>query len=523
MNNPVRISVEEFDLVIFDLDGVVTSTAKVHAAAWKQMFDDYLKKRIRSAENFQPFDIERDYRRYVDGKPRYAGVQSFLKSRSITLDYGSPKNSPDQETICGLGNRKNQIFHVLLKEKGVEVYDSTVDLIYILKAHGIKTAVVSSSKNCSTVLEAAGITDLFDVQVDGVLSDLLGLEGKPAPDIFLEAARRLQVDPGRAVVVEDAQAGVAAGRSGNFGCVIGVDRVGQREALMKSGADAVVSDLGEIAVGDTLTSGPTTDVLPTALDRFDEILERMEGKQVAVFLDYDGTLTPIVRVPEQSVLSAQMKEVVKTLAHRCLVAIVSGRDLIDVRERVGLEDAFYAGSHGFDIAGPRDFHFQYQQGTDYLPVLDSAEQEMRNCLDDVPGIQVERKRFSLAVHYRNVPDQRVPGVKAVFEQVAEEHPGLKPSSGKKVLELMPDIDWNKGKAILWLLKVLDLDQSNVLPFYIGDDTTDEDGFCALQDRGIGIVVEEGSRKTAAQYVLHNPENVRHFLSALAAVLEGGEE
>ncbi|NIR46768.1 MAG: beta-phosphoglucomutase family hydrolase [Gemmatimonadetes bacterium] len=236
---------ENFDAVIFDLDGVVTRTATLHARAWKQVFDDFLQRRA-AGSGYQPFDIETDYPRYVDGKPRYDGVRSFLASRGIQLPEGKPDDPPDRLTVQGLGNRKNELYNEILAEGGVEVFEDTVECIRDWRAMGLKTAIVSSSKNCEPVLRSAGLTDLFDVRVDGREADRLGLEGKPAPDIFLEAARRLEVDPARAVIFEDAVSGVQAGQAGDFGWVVGVDRVGARQALLASGADRVVNDMREL-------------------------------------------------------------------------------------------------------------------------------------------------------------------------------------------------------------------------------------------------------------------------------------
>jgi beta-phosphoglucomutase family hydrolase len=237
------------EAVIFDMDGVVTQTAKTHAAAWKKLFDAYLRDLDKKKGTaFRPFSIENDYRLYVDGKPRYEGVKSFLESRGLKLPpWGDPGDPPERETICGIGNRKNELFHGILKKEGAEVYRSTVDLIHTLKKRGVRTAVVTSSKNCEAVLEAARIRDLFDAKVDGKDAERLNLEGKPNPDIFLRAAGDLGVDPKRAVVVEDAIAGVQAGKNGNFGVVIGVDRNGHSDGLIENGADITVKDLSEIA------------------------------------------------------------------------------------------------------------------------------------------------------------------------------------------------------------------------------------------------------------------------------------
>lgn len=244
---PLLITVERFDAVLFDLDGVLTDTAKVHAICWKKMFDEFLQRRTaRAGESLQPFDIVHDYQRYVDGKLRYDGMRSFLTSRGITLPDGEPNDPPARETVCGLGNRKNELIQEILAAEGVEVYERSVHFVRHLRNTGLRTAIVSASRNCPAVLAAAAIADLFDVRVDGEVAAQLHLAGKPAPDTFLEAARRLGVEPKRAVVVEDAIAGVQAGKAGRFGLVVGVARKGDAYDLKASGADIVVSDLGEL-------------------------------------------------------------------------------------------------------------------------------------------------------------------------------------------------------------------------------------------------------------------------------------
>jgi beta-phosphoglucomutase family hydrolase len=232
---------------LFDLDGVLTQTAKVHSAAWKQMFDDYLGKRARRTdEAFVPFDPIREYDQYVDGKPRYDGVRAFLASRGVELPEGDPSDTPDTETIDGLGNRKNEIVLRLIREQGVQPYEGSVRYVKAVQAAGLRRAVVSSSTNCRDVLAAAGIQDLFEEIIDGVVAEREHLQGKPAPDTFLAGARTLGVKPAEAVVFEDALAGVEAGRAGRFGFVVGVDRVGQAEALRAHGADLVVDDLDKL-------------------------------------------------------------------------------------------------------------------------------------------------------------------------------------------------------------------------------------------------------------------------------------
>jgi beta-phosphoglucomutase family hydrolase len=232
---------------LFDLDGVLTETAKVHAAAWMEMFDDFLRRWAEQhGEPFRPFDAHEDYDDFVDGKPRLDGVRDFLASRHIQLPEGSPGDSPDMDTVEGLGRRKNDIVQRRIAEDGVEAYPGSVAYVQAVKAAGLRRAVVSSSSNCRQVLEAAGIQDLFEEIVDGTVAQREHLHGKPAPDTFLAAARHLGVEARAAVVYEDALAGVAAGRAGHFGYVVGVDRVGQAEALAAHGADRVVKDLSEL-------------------------------------------------------------------------------------------------------------------------------------------------------------------------------------------------------------------------------------------------------------------------------------
>jgi beta-phosphoglucomutase family hydrolase len=232
---------------LFDLDGVLTDTAKVHAAAWKETFDQYLQARAASrGEDFLPFDQAKDYDSYVDGKPRYDGVRSFLASRGIELPEGDPEDPPGADTVCGIGNRKNEVVLRMIKEQGVEAYEGSRRYVEAARDAGLRRAVVSSSANCRDVLIAAGIEKLFEARIDGVVAEREHLKGKPAPDTFLAGAKALDVPPDAAAVYEDALAGVEAGRAGGFGCVVGVDRVGQAKALREHGASVVVRDLAEL-------------------------------------------------------------------------------------------------------------------------------------------------------------------------------------------------------------------------------------------------------------------------------------
>jgi beta-phosphoglucomutase family hydrolase len=242
-----RVNRDQYDAVLFDLDGVITNTASLHARCWKQMFDEYLRERAeQKGEAFRPFDVATDYRLYVDGEPRFDGVRDFLRSRRIQLPEGTPDDPADVETVHGLGNRKNELVNRAIAEVGVEPYAGTVQFIHQLRRDGFKIAVVTSSQNCDAVLRAAKLDDLFKVRVDGNLIQAQRLAGKPAPDTFLIAAKQLGVEPIRTVVIEDAISGVEAGSNGKFGLVIGVARKGNAEELKRHGAHLVVDDLGEL-------------------------------------------------------------------------------------------------------------------------------------------------------------------------------------------------------------------------------------------------------------------------------------
>lgn len=271
----VTLSSRHCKAVLFDLDGVLTRTAHVHAQAWKKLFDDFLEERSRgTGEAFIPFDLEIDYKAHVDGKPREEGVAAFLAARGINLAPGTDADGSDVTSIQGLGSRKDRYFQELIEQRGVEIYEPAIALVHALRAKSIKTAVVSSSKNCVGVLAAVGIAELFDERVDGRDLAQLGLRGKPAPDAFLEAARRLGVEPALAVVIEDAVVGVEAGRAGGFGRVIGVDRGGQASALRNAGADAVVLSLAEVTV-----SGEAHDGW---IFTFDSFVPQHEGRREAL-------------------------------------------------------------------------------------------------------------------------------------------------------------------------------------------------------------------------------------------------
>ena len=264
----------------------------------------------------------------------------------------------------------------------------------------------------------------------------------------------------------------------------------------------------------------TGDPLPSALDGFDAIARKAEGKRIAIFLDYDGTLSPIVETPEQAIMAADMREAVVKLAECTPLGIISGRDLEDVRDKVKIDGIVYAGSHGFDITGPDGLKFENTVGEDFLPALDSAENALSEKIGAIEGLLLERKKFAIAIHYRRVAPENIERIEAAVDETTSDHHDLRKAYGKKIFELQPKADWHKGKALFSLMRTLNLARDDVLLVFIGDDATDEDAFRALQGRGVGIVVREKAYETAAAYSLKDPDEVREFLLRLIPLCRG---
>ncbi len=523
---PASILRQPLDAVLFDMDGVVTDTANVHAAAWQSLFDEFLKERAdRDGMEYQPFDPRKEYRQYVDGKPRYDGVKSFLDSRRIQLPYGHEDDGPDRESVCGLGNRKDRHFQAWLEAHQVRSYPGTVKLIRELRRVGVKTAVFSASCNAEAVLRNAGVFDLFDAKVDGRDLVRLGFPGKPDPAMLLEAARQLGAAPGHTAVLEDAIAGIEAGVAGGFGLVIGVARGDDVDDLQRAGAHLLVHDVSELILSEnTRLIVKTLSDLPSVWDREEEIRRRVSGKPLAVFLDYDGTLTPIVQDHTRAWLSGDMRAAVAELGKRCTVVIVSGRDLNMLRGLVELDSVGYVGSHGFEILSPEGSSGSLKRGVEFLSELDLVEQELRERLAGIKGHAIERKRFSIALHYRQVGNDDIGKLEPILDRLLADHPSLCRGYGKKVFELKPDIAWNKGYAVLWLLERFGLDRLEVIPVYIGDDLTDEDAFQVLAGRGLTVVVRDnGTRQTAADFAVTDTRDVKRFLEMLASIAVDTQE
>ena len=510
----VRIDPRYTDAVLFDLDGVITDTAGIHQAVWAQMFDEYLGARSPSAsENHGPFTAG-DYRHFVDGKPRYDGVRDFLASRGVTLPWGSAADGPSAPTVCGLGNRKQQLFAARIAG-GVPVFESTVALVRRLREAGVRVGVFSASRNCRAVLESAKIDGLFEVRVDGVVAEQLGLPGKPDPAMLVEAARMLDVRPGRTAVVEDSEAGVIAARAGGVGLVIGVDRGRDTaERLHDCGADVVVGDLAEVQVRSIARRMST---LPDALAAFGQIAGVVSARRPAIFFDFDGTLSPIVEQPGAAALAPGTDDALRALAALYPVAVLSGRDLADIRERVGIPGLWYAGSHGFEMVGPDGTYHSNDAAAEAIPLLEQAAGELAEQLARHPGVVVEHKRYAVAVHYRNAAPEAGAAVTAAVHN-AGNRLGLKVTAGRKVVELRPNIAWDKGRTLEWIVDQI-AGEETLLPIFLGDDLTDEDGFDAVLHDGVGIVVrhsEDGDRATGARFCLEDPDHVREFIERLVA-------
>jgi trehalose-phosphatase len=384
----------------------------------------------------------------------------------------------------------------------------TADLARKLQGIDVAAAAYSSSPQCQRALKAAGIDDLFGVCIDGIAGERGSVE-KPNPAVLLEAASRLGVRPQRCVVIESSEAGVAAARTVGFALVVGIDGTGTADELARRGADVVLTDVAEITVR---TGDKRMSELPNALASYGQLIGITGARESMLFLDYDGTLSPIVSDPDAARLVDGADEALELVAEVCPIAILSGRDLADVRSRVDVPGLWYAGSHGFELTGPDGTHHQNEAASVFVPILAGAAAELRDSLAHVPGLRLEHKRFAVAVHFREVAPDRVGEIVAAVHQLGA-RAGLRVTSGRKLVELRPDMDWDKGTTLAWIRDRVD-PSSALLPIYIGDDLTDEDAFDAIEFDGIGIAVrhdEDGDRKTAAHFTLESPAQVREFL------------
>lgn len=501
---------------IFDMDGVITDTAQVHFKAWKQIFDQFLEEDAKKRNiPFSPFTLE-DYIRYVDGLSRKDGIKYFLQSRKLISSLDK-LTAEEEETISHIAQVKNKVFLQLIAKEGVNVFESTIHLIKELKRNNIKTAVISSSKNCKDILKQADVLNLFDAIVDGKALKQYNLKGKPDPDIFLEAAKQIASNPKETIVIEDALSGIIAGKAGAFGLVIGIDRQNKWASQFKQqGADIVVTDLSELKLTQIREQFPK--YLPLATNNFETIAQQLQNKKIILFCDYDGTLTPIVKRPELANLSNEMKDILYQLKKSCTVVIVSGRELSDLENMVGINGLYYAGNHGFEIIGPAHFATKFEIGLEFLNDVKQAYDELSFSLASFEKCLIENKKFSLSVHYRLVPENQIGDIEKIVDAVLAKHSRLAKHHGKKVFELRPNLDWNKGKAVNFILEQLHGKEKDYFPVYLGDDVTDEDAFGVVKSNGIGLLVSDEVKDTQAQYRLHDANEVLYFLKTLLSMM-----
>nr|WKN38635.1 trehalose-phosphatase [Tunicatimonas sp. TK19036] len=512
---------KEIEAILCDLDGVLTQTARLHARAWKLLFDELLtKEAAKNQAMYREFVIATDYPKYIDGKPRLEGIRSYLEAKNIKIPEGSSTESIDTMTVHSLSKKKNTLFHELLTKEGVEVYPASIDAVRAWKEKGIKTAVVSSSKNCQPILDAAGVTHLFDVVVDGIVAEEKKLLGKPQPDTFLQAARMLKVEPSRAAVAEDAAAGIEAAVKAGFGLVIGILKENNSELLKQSKTDIIINNLGELAyTGNSLRYPQDFAALEHACLCEHHIGGEIRSKKPVFFFDYDGTLTPIVPHPEDALLSPATREKLSQLAKLAPVIIISGRDRDDVKQLVGIENIYYTGSHGFDIEGPQQVAFGLPEGNSIIETVEEVARALQKKLSSLEGILVEPKKYAVAVHYRNARKNVGSKVIALTQELVDQYPGLRTGAGKMVIEVRPTIDWDKGKAMQWIADKLCLQELGFHHFYMGDDITDEDAFKLLPEHGTGIIVGDHQSPTYADYRIDSASEMDELLDSFIRIIK----
>ncbi|HZH74028.1 MAG TPA: trehalose-phosphatase [Mariniphaga sp.] len=499
--------------LIIDMSEVIVRTAAINKTAWEAIINEYFRLN-KLPQSFS----EEDYHKWFEGKPRFDRVKQFFNSYNINLHFGSQNEPADFNTICGLEKKKSKLFSHLLREGHLHVYEKAVAQIRAWKEKGIKTAIVSSDENFKKALKRSELKDLFDIKIDGHASRKMGFKEKPEADLYLEAVKELGYPPESCILFDDTVAGVQAGSKANFGLVVGVNRRQNKKQLSEGGADIVIDNFDELDLYNDPDiklwfSQPT---LPFA-SQYVRIMEAVSQKTPVLFLDYDGTLTPIVQNPDDAVISEEMKNVLKDCASVFTVAAVSGRDMDDLQQKIGLNELIYAGSHGFRISGPDGLYHEHEKTREILPLLDQFEKDLQLEFNNkIKGVQFERKRYAIAIHYRNASMEDYPEIKKKVIKLLQGSESLKMDEGKKIIEVKPAIEWDKGKAVLWILEKLGLtDKNKYIPIYIGDDTTDEDAYKSLTGWGLGIQVGPGAESSAAQYRIKNVYQVRILLKELA--------
>ncbi len=499
---------------IFDLDGVITDTQDLHAQAWKEMFNEFLARRRGTPENSSELLGEfksTDYFDYIDGRPREDGIKTFLEARKIL--------STD-EVVESLAQTKNNYFLNLLKLRGAHIIKDSVSFLRMLKESQVFVALVSSSRNAHTILKEAGLEDSFDTIVTPLEADSKKLQGKPSPDYFLEASHSLGLDPASCAVVEDSLAGVIAARKGGFKKVIGLNHFGDEtklRALKEVGADEAVVSLWDLEISKSA-------LLPNLLTSFHDIFPSGSEANFFLFLDFDGTLSPIVDDPEIAEPLEGVTELINQLRYFFNICIITGRDTSVIKNKMKLDNVFYAACHGFEITGPEDFIYQVEEARASIPDLNEAQIHFGHLFQSIPGFVMERKMFGLALHYRMVKSpQMVQKIRADVLKYPRTGINLKVQEGEMVIELLPRLDWDKGKAVLEIYKILGIGTADLPPLYIGDGLTDEDAFREISQWGIAVFASVDQRPTMASFHLKGPHEVKAFLAKLLELKTRGEE
>ncbi|WP_347251382.1 trehalose-phosphatase [Legionella sp.] len=502
--------------IIFDMDGVVTQTTDLHFKSWKIILDHFLRQINETNINFS----HRDYLFYFDGVSRENGVKNFFNAYKI--DEYKIRNYYNNLADCinSICMKKNNLLLSIIAEDKVQVFPDCIEFIKYISDLNYKSAIISSSKNCRKVLERAGIMDLFPVCVDGKTAEEKNIPGKPNPAIFLEAANQLNLLPDECMVVEDALAGVSAAKEGRFGLVVALDRENKLfTEFSQYNPDYILTDLSKKQVNlyEVFLEGKPTTI--TALYSLPIISSALtQQREVVIFLDYDGTLTPIVDRPQDAHLSPEMKKSLIELCKNYLTLVISGRQLENLKEKIGIADLYYAGNHGYEFDGPQYLGFPFEMGQEYLEDIQSFFEKTDAILKDIRGCIIENKKFTLSVHYRLVNENQHQFISSSIDLLLQDHPKLSRHEGKKVIEIRPKISWNKGIASLNFLKWIKKDNANVIPIYIGDDVTDEDAFQLFNLNGITVKVGANTN-THARYFLESPNQVKFFLDQLNELKE----
>lgn len=508
VNPPVVIDPRYYDAVIFDLYGVLKDAASIQRQSWASLFNDQLARRpAYRGENHSLFTDD-DYDRLLRGKPGPDGVADFLASRGITLPRGAPSDT-GENTICGLVNRQRRLYAELL-DRDVPLLAAMVTLTRKLREAGVAAVAQAPSLDGQPLSGAGtvgdGLLDVFVERAAGGLDATPGLVVLPDATHVREAASAVGVRPHRAVVVGDNPVGLAAGREAGFALVVGVDGAGERSGAE---ADVMVADLSDIAVR---TGDKRISEIPNALESYGQLAGIAIGRESVLFLNYDVVLPQTVSDPGAIAHMAKAAQALGNLAALSPVVVISGRDVADIRERVGIPEVWYAGNHGFELLEPDGSHHEHDGAAAAVPVLADAADELRDILADIPGLQLVHKRFAVAVHYPAAAAEHIDDIVATTQRIGKLRK-LRVSTGHTLVELRPDIAWDEGTRLAWIRSHVDKPRS-LIPIYIGGDLADEDAFDAVALGGVGIAVRHGSdgdRRTAARFVLNGPDEVGEVL------------